>query len=222
MGETHKGIAMVELGLVLSGVLGLLFFCAVLVRWNELMLRGKALPGGTMGWPLLGETIGFLTDLRNFLKNRKLLYAYLSISASLFVSFPQSKPSFSRYGNLFKSHLFGFPTVVSMDQDVNRFVFLNEGKGLAPAYPKAMLDVVGNWHVTAVHGALHKSIRGAMLSLIGPTALREQHLPKLDSFMQSYLDGLGGQIVDIQEKTRKVDLIFGSVDRYFANLRRDV
>ena len=192
--------------LVLGGVLGLLFFSAALMRWNDLTCRGKSLPGGTLGWPLFGETMEFLKHGPNFMKNQR-----LRSSSLLLFYFPSLSPSiltgnffFCRYGALFKTHILGCPTVVSTDPDVNKFIFMNEGKGFVPGYPQSMLDILGKWNMAAVHGGLHKSMRGLLLSLIGPSAIREELLPKIDSFMQSYLDGLSGQIFDIQEKTREV------------------
>ncbi|XP_078439621.1 cytochrome P450 85A-like isoform X2 [Wolffia australiana] len=166
-----------DLGWVFAGMLGLIFVCVFLVRRNELMFRDKGLPPGSMGWPLFGETIEFLRQGCNFSKIRS-----------------------SRHGSLFKTNVLRCALVVSMDPQVNKFILMNERKGLVPGYPQSMLDFAGTGALPAMHGDLHKFMRGILLSLFGPSAIREQLLPKVDSFMQSYLDGLSGHIVDIQEK----------------------
>lgn len=68
------------------------------------------LPIGSMGWPLFGKTIAFIkphrsTSIRTFLQEHCF-----------------------RYERVFKSHLFGGPTIVSCDYELNIFVILNEEK----------------------------------------------------------------------------------------------
>ncbi|XP_058070512.1 cytochrome P450 85A-like [Magnolia sinica] len=174
---------MVVLVVVLGVVLGLCV-CTGLLRWNEVRYRKKGLPPGTMGWPVFGETTEFLKQGPSFMKNQR-----------------------ARYGNLFKSHILGCPTVVSMDPELNRYILMNEGKGLVPGYPQSMLDILGKCNIAAVHGSLHKTMRGAMLTLISPTMIRDQLLPKIDGFMRSHLSNWGGQIINIQEKTKEMALL---------------
>ncbi|MQM18310.1 hypothetical protein Taro_051299 [Colocasia esculenta] len=172
---------MAVLPLVLGGVMGILCLCSVLLRWNEVRYRRKGLPPGTMGWPVFGETTEFLKQGPSFMRNQR-----------------------ARYGSLFKTHILGCPTVVSMDPDVNRYVLTNEGKGLVPGYPQSMLDILGKWNIAAVHGSLHKAIRGVLMSLIGPPAIREQILTKVDALTRSYLSNWGGSTIDVQEKAKEM------------------
>ncbi|PKA50134.1 Cytochrome P450 85A1 [Apostasia shenzhenica] len=167
----------------LAFAFGFLVICYGLLRWNELRYRKKGIPPGTMGWPLFGETTEFLKQGPNFLKNQK-----------------------ARYGSLFKSHILGFPTVVCMDPDINRYILMNESKGLVPGYPQSMLDILGECNIAAVTGPLHKSIRSAMLGLINPTMIRSHLLSKIDEFMRSHLSHWNDQVIDIQEKTKEMAL----------------
>lgn len=166
-------------------LLGFALFLAcastALLRWNEVRYRKKGLPPGTMGWPFFGETTEFLKQGPSFMKNQR-----------------------ARYGSLFKSHILGCPTVVSMDPDLNRFILINERAGLVPGYPQSMLDILGECNIAAVHGPLHKTMRGALLALISPAAMREQLLPKIDAFMRLHLGDWAGMTVDIQEKTKEM------------------
>ncbi|KAK4342200.1 hypothetical protein RND71_038016 [Anisodus tanguticus] len=70
------------------------------------------IPKGTFGWPLLGEILSFLKP-----------HPSNSIGTFLFL-----QQHCSRYGKVFKSHLFFSPTVVSCDQDLNYFILQNEDK----------------------------------------------------------------------------------------------
>uniref|UniRef100_A0A7N0T9R8 Cytochrome P450 85A n=1 Tax=Kalanchoe fedtschenkoi TaxID=63787 RepID=A0A7N0T9R8_KALFE len=164
--------------------LSLLCICSALLRWNELKYRMKGLPPGTMGWPVFGETTDFLKLGPCFIKNQR-----------------------ARYGSFFKSHLLGCPTVVSMDPDINRYILMNEGKGLVPGYPQSMLDILGRRNIAAVHGSTHKYMRGALLSLVTPAKLRHQVLPKIDQFMRTHLSDWNRKIVNIQDKTKEMALL---------------
>ncbi|KAI0527200.1 hypothetical protein KFK09_002799 [Dendrobium nobile] len=174
---------MVLLELVLALVLGFLLLCCGLLRWNEVRYRKKGLPPGTMGWPLFGETTEFLKQGPNFMKNQR-----------------------ARYGNFFKSHILGCPTVVCMDPEINKYILMNESKGLVPGYPQSMLDILGECNIAAVTGPLHKSMKNAMLGLINPSMMREQLLPKVDEFMRSHLSNWSEKVIDIQEKTKEMAL----------------
>ncbi|RDY02306.1 Cytochrome P450 85A, partial [Mucuna pruriens] len=156
-----------------------LTFCAffALLKWNKIRYSRKGTPPGSLGWPFLGESLRFLTEGPDFMKGRR-----------------------SRYGNLFKTHALGSPIVVSMDPDVNRYILMNEAKGLVPGYPDSMKNILGI-NIAEVHGDMHKRIRGSLLSLVGPIAVKDRLLPEVDDFMRSYLDNWAGKIVDLQEKT---------------------
>lgn len=91
-----------------------------------------------------------------------------------------------------------------MDPDLNRYILVNEAKGLVPGYPQSMLDILGKSNIAAVHGSAHKHMRGALLSLISPTMIREHLLPTIDEFMRSHLSNWGGSVIDIQEKTKEM------------------
>ncbi|KAK9272033.1 hypothetical protein L1049_002402 [Liquidambar formosana] len=164
-------------------VLGLCI-CTALLRWNEVRYRKKGLPPGTMGWPVFGETTEFLKQGPNFMKNQR-----------------------ARHGNFFKSHILGCPTIVSMDPELNKYILMNEAKGLVPGYPQSMLDILGKCNIAAVHGSTHKYMRGALLALISPTMIKDQLLPKIDKFMRSHTSNWDNKIINIQEKTKEMALL---------------
>lgn len=162
----------------------LLFFCTALLKWNEVKYMKKDLPPGTMGWPVLGETTEFLKQGPSFMKNQR-----------------------ARFGSFFKSHILGCPTIVSMDPELNRYILMNEAKGLVPGYPQSMLDILGKCNIAAVFGTTHKYMRGALLALVSPSVIRAHLLPKIDSFMRCHLSDWDGTVVDIQQKTKEMALL---------------
>ncbi|XAR71315.1 hypothetical protein NMG60_11028520 [Bertholletia excelsa] len=170
--------------LVAFGLVFALFVSTALLRWNEVKYRKKGLPPGTMGWPVFGETTEFLRQGPNFMKSQR-----------------------ARYGSIFKSHILGCPTVVSMDPELNRFILMNESRGFVPGYPQSMLDILGKCNIAAVHGSTHKLMRGALLSLVSPSMIKDHLLPRIDRFMRTHLAGWEQTVVDIQEKTKEMALL---------------
>ncbi|XP_044506685.1 cytochrome P450 85A-like [Mangifera indica] len=169
---------------ILAFIFIMLSTCTTLLKWNELRYRKKGLPPGTMGWPVFGETTEFLKQGPNFMKNRR-----------------------ERYGSVFKSHVLGCPTIVSMDPELNRYILMNESKGLVPGYPQSMLDILGKCNIAAVHGSCHRYMRAALLALISPTMIRDQLLPKIDAFMRTHLINWDNKIINIQDKTKEMALL---------------
>lgn len=95
-----------------------------------------------------------------------------------------------------------------MDPEVNRYILMNEAKGLVPGYPQSMLDILGNCNIAAVHGSTHKYMRGALLSLISPTMIKGQLLPTIDNFMRTHISNWDNKIIDIQQKTKEVYILY--------------
>ena len=79
----------------------------------------------------------------------------------------------NRYEKNFKPHLLGCPSLVSMDLELNRYILMNEAKGVVLGYPQSMLDIFGKCNIAIVHGSTHKYMRGALLALISPTMIRD-------------------------------------------------
>ncbi|XP_034699985.1 cytochrome P450 85A1-like [Vitis riparia] len=169
-------------GLVLG--VGICVGLALLMKWNAMRYRRKGLPPGSMGLPFFGETAKFLTQGPTFVKMQR-----------------------ARYGNFFKTHIFGCPTVICMDPGVNRYILLNEGKGLVAGYPPSMRNIIGNKNIAAVHGATHKYIRGSLLSLIAPPVIKDHLLQHVDGLMRSFLHNWDGKTIDIQDKTSEMALL---------------
>ncbi|KAL6983310.1 hypothetical protein U1Q18_016699 [Sarracenia purpurea var. burkii] len=93
-----------------------------------------------------------------------------------------------------------------MDPELNRYILLNEGKGLVPGYPQSTLDILGKRNIAAVNGSNHKRIRGSLQSLIGPAKIKDELLPKIDRYTRILLDNLDGKTIDIQKMTNDMVL----------------
>ncbi|KAF8037638.1 hypothetical protein BT93_B0492 [Corymbia citriodora subsp. variegata] len=111
-------------------------------------VRARNLPRGSVGWPLLGETLAFLSPHRS-----NSLGGFLQDHCS-------------RYGKVFKSHLFGSPTIVSCDHELNTFVLQNEERLFQASYPKPMLGILGKYSLLVVSGDLHKKLRSVAVNFV--------------------------------------------------------
>ncbi|KAL9347479.1 hypothetical protein Peur_058845 [Populus x canadensis] len=143
---------------ITGGLLGL-----IMNHFLPMFLKlGHNVPKGSFGWPLLGETLGFLKPHPS-----NTLGAFLQDHCS-------------RYGNVFKSHLFLSPTVVSCDQELNYFILQNEGKLFQCSYPKPIHGILGNVSMLVAVGDTHKRLRNVAVSLVSITKSKPEFLSDIE------------------------------------------
>ncbi|KAL0328341.1 UNVERIFIED_CONTAM: cytochrome [Sesamum calycinum] len=135
-----------------------------------LLLRNGAVPKGSFGWPLLGETLSFLKP-------------HASTSTGVFL-----QQHCSRYGKVFKSHLFFSPTVVSCDQDLNYYILQNEERLFRCSYPKPIHGILGKSSMLVAVGEAHKRLRNAALSLVATMKSKPDLLVDIETTATRILD----------------------------------
>ncbi|ARV62600.1 cytochrome P450 [Nostocales cyanobacterium HT-58-2] len=124
--------------------------------------RSLPLPPGKFGLPFIGETISFLGD-PDFAKKRQ-----------------------QRYGPIFKTHLFGRPTVVMIGAEANRFLFSNENQYFSMSWPDSTKILLGASSLTVQTGDEHKNRRKLLSQAFQPRALTG-YLSTMQNITQSYL-----------------------------------
>lgn len=122
----------------------------------------QPLPPGSFGLPLIGETIKFLTDGK-FAQKRE-----------------------NKYGPIFKSHLFGRPTVFISGAKANQFLFANENKYFAATWPKSTKILLGPTSLAVQGGTFHTSRRKLLFQAFQPRALAS-YIPTMESITARYL-----------------------------------
>uniref|UniRef100_A0A7N2N2G5 Cytochrome P450 87A3 n=1 Tax=Quercus lobata TaxID=97700 RepID=A0A7N2N2G5_QUELO len=142
------------------GALVIISITHFVYRWRNPRCNGK-LPPGSMGFPLLGETLQFFTpntssDIPPFIKKRM-----------------------DRYGSIFKTNLVGRPVVISTDPDLNYFIFQQEGVLFQSWYPDTFTEIFGRQNVGSLHGFLYKYLKNMVLNLFGPESLKKM-LPEVE------------------------------------------
>ncbi|XP_062185038.1 cytochrome P450 724B1 [Phragmites australis] len=149
-------LAMAALVILLVSLLAL-----VLSHFLPLLLNPRA-PKGSFGWPLLGETLRFLSP-----------HASNTLGSFL-------EDHCSRYGKVFKSHLFCTPTVVSCDQELNHFILQNEERLFQCSYPRPIHGILGKSSMLVVLGEDHKRLRNLSLALVTSTKLKPSYLGDIE------------------------------------------
>ncbi|KAK3142333.1 hypothetical protein QOZ80_4BG0345220 [Eleusine coracana subsp. coracana] len=133
----------------------------VLSHFLPLLLNPKA-PKGSFGWPLIGETLRFLRP-------------HASNTLGTFL-----EDHCTRYGRVFKSHLFCTPTVVSCDQELNHFILQNEERLFQCSYPRPIHGILGKSSMLVVLGEDHKRLRNLSLALVTSTKLKPSYLGDIE------------------------------------------
>ncbi|CAN6479642.1 unnamed protein product [Victoria cruziana] len=139
-------------------VLLILALSVCLDRFFRSSKTRKPVPPGSFGWPIVGETFS-------------LLRPHASNELGQFLS-----SHCSRYGKVFRSHLFGSPTVVSCDHELNAFILQNEEKLFQCSYPNSIHGILGESSMLVVVGEKHKTLRNLALALVLATKAKPEFL----------------------------------------------
>ncbi|WCJ20080.1 Cytochrome P450 716B1 [Euphorbia peplus] len=130
--------------------------------------RGKKLPAGSFGFPVIGESIGFLRarkqdKVEEWLEKRV-----------------------RKYGPMFKTCLFGSKVVVVTGQAGSRLVFQGGDNGISCKQPKTIVKILGKKNLFELSGARHKLIRGAIVGFFKPESI-QRFVGQMDSLVQHQL-----------------------------------
>lgn len=122
----------------------------------------SVIPAGQFGLPLIGETLAFLRD-KDFAKKR-----------------------YEKYGSIFKTSLFGQPTIVVKGEEANQFVITNEDRYFASAWPKSTRTLLGSLSLTIQRGHEHLQRRKLLAKAFRPRAL-SSYIETIEAITQQYL-----------------------------------
>ncbi|XP_024538364.1 cytochrome P450 90D2 [Selaginella moellendorffii] len=143
----------------LAGVAGV-FWLAALVYWRSWRFRKlQRLPPGSMGWPLIGELVPYVTIVRSE------------------TPFRFTRERESKYGPVFKTSLLTGKTVMITDVEGVKFVLHNEGVLFETGYPRSLKDVPGEHAMLFHHGDLQKRMHAMLKRFVSSTPLKK-HLTR--------------------------------------------
>jgi cytochrome P450 len=122
-----------------------------------------ALPPGSLGLPVIGDTLNFLQDTQ-FAKKRH-----------------------QQYGPIFKTSIFGQPTVFVCGQEASLFVLSNENKYFVASFPPSTKALLGQLSLLMQTGANHQNRRKLMYQAFQPRAL-VGYIGVMENITQRYLE----------------------------------
>ena len=106
---------------------------------------------------------------------------------------------------MFKSHIFGSPTIVSTDADVNRFILQSDAKVFVPSYPKSLTELMGKSSILLINGSLQRRIHGLVGSFFKSQQLKVQITRDMQKYVQeSMAKWREDQPVYIQDEAKNV------------------
>lgn len=176
--------------LVLSVVFGLCCWYDIKKKKKKTMMMIKTeksgLPKGNSFWPLIGETLDFITC------------GYSSRP----VSFMEKRKSL--YGKVFKTHLLGKPIIVSMDPDVNKMVLQNHGNIFMPSYPKSITELLGESSILQMNGTRHKRLHGLIAGFLKSPQLKSKIIQDIENSVKlSLASWQHMHPIYVQDQTKK-------------------
>ncbi|KAL7111416.1 hypothetical protein ACP275_05G085900 [Erythranthe tilingii] len=128
----------------------------------------KRLPPGSLGLPLIGQSLQLFQALRankgeDWIKDR-----------------------ITKYGPISKLNIFGNRTVLIHGPAANKFIYTCDEKVLSSQQPSSVRRLMGERNIFELNGENHQRVRGAMLSFLKPEALR-QSVGRMDQEIRIHL-----------------------------------
>ncbi|KAK1264844.1 hypothetical protein QJS04_geneDACA017012 [Acorus gramineus] len=146
------------------------------VKIKDSYSQHKVLPPGSLGLPLIGETIGFLRA-HKLDKTQEWIYERVA-----------------KHGPVFKTSLLGYPTVFLIGAAGNRFVFHANDGAILSNQPTPVVSIMGKHNTFELNGGLHRLMRGAMSSFLQPETL-QKYVQSMDSIVKQQIEFDGKESV---------------------------
>ncbi|KAK2440583.1 hypothetical protein P8452_19647 [Trifolium repens] len=128
----------------------------------------KNVPKGSLGYPIIGETLSFLNAQR---KDRGSDWIEERVS---------------KYGSVFKTSLMGSPTVFIIGQQGNKFVLSTSDDIISAKKPPTLQKILGKQSLIELTGSRHKLIKGEMMKFLKPECL-QNYVKKMDELVSKVL-----------------------------------
>jgi hypothetical protein len=175
-------------------VVALLVICIThwIYKWKNPKCNG-ILPPGSMGLPLIGETI-------------QLIIPSYSLDVSPFI-----KKRLQRYGLVFRTSVAGRPVVVSADPEFNHFILQQEGKLVESWYLDLFAKVFKQGENRPDGGYIHKYVRNLALSHFGAESLKAKLLLQLEEMINKTISTWSNQeSIEVKRAAAEMALNFGA------------
>ncbi|CAN0922306.1 Abscisic acid 8'-hydroxylase CYP707A1 [Linum grandiflorum] len=157
------------------------------------------LPPGSMGWPVVGETLQLYSQ-----------------DPAIFFSSKQK-----RYGEIFKTHILGCPCVMLASPEAARFVLVTQAHLFKPTYPKSKEQLIGPSAVFFHQGDYHLRLRKLVQGALSLDRIRNL-VGDVSNLTVSALDSWdGGRVISTYEQLKMLSFevgilaIFGHLEDHY-------
>lgn len=118
-----------------------------------------------------------------------------------------------RYGEIFKTHILGCPSVMLASPEAARFVLVTHAHLFKPTYPKSKERMIGPSALFFHQGSYHAHLRKLVQSSLSPETIRKL-VPDIEVIAISALESwAGGQvIINTFHEMKKVGLARQFID----------
>lgn len=108
---------------------------------------------------------------------------------------------------MFKSHIFGTPTIVSTDAEVSKFVLQSDAKAFVPFYPKSLTELMGKSSILLINGGLQRRIHGLIGSFFKSADLKAQITRDMEKYIHKSMENwMQDQPIYIQDESKNVKI----------------
>ncbi|CAL1410773.1 unnamed protein product [Linum trigynum] len=168
--------------------------------------RRPNLPPGSMGWPIIGETLQLYSqDPTSFFSSKQ-----------------------KRHGEIFKTHILGCPCVMLASPEAARFVLVIQAHLFRPTYPKSKERLIGPSALFFHQGDYHLRLRKLVQRALSLDATRSL-AGDVSSLAASALEKWdGGHVINTFEELKKLSFevgilaIFGHLEEHYrVELKRN-
>lgn len=129
----------------------------------------KGLPPGSLGIPIIGQSLAFLHAIRSNTAEQ-----WLELRAR-------------KYGPISKLNLFGKPTIFIHGQAANKLVFSSDSNSISNQQTQAITLILGDRSLLNLTGKDHKRVRDALLSFLKPESLKK-YVGKIDGEIRQHIE----------------------------------
>ncbi|XP_067656989.1 cytochrome P450 26A1-like [Haliotis asinina] len=121
------------------------------------------LPPGSMGFPLVGETLSLISRGSDYFLSRR-----------------------QQYGNVYKTHLLGQPTIRIMGADNVRHILMGEHVNVESCQPRSVKRLLGQGGVINASPDSHKIRKKLLLRALAPAAI-QGHVPRIQKLVRNHI-----------------------------------
>ncbi|KAJ8754626.1 hypothetical protein K2173_010717 [Erythroxylum novogranatense] len=146
-----------------------IFLIPLLILYKKSGRSSKNLPPGSLGIPVIGQSLALLRALR-------------ANTAEEWI-----EQRIRKYGPISKLSLFGNPTVFIYGQAANKFVFTSDGNSLSNQQNKSLRTILGEGNLLELSGPDHKRVRGALMSFLKPESLKN-YVDKMNEEVKLHIE----------------------------------